>query len=271
MIPKILHLYWGRNLPLSYLRYLTVASWIRYNPDWKVIVGTPTKTTGISRHHDIKDDFYSGEDFFDRLEHLPNVEILEYEWGKDRAFIKTEVQRSDIYRWEVVSEHGGLWSDFDIIYFKPMMCTLESHNKALMIAYRGGGTIYLIHPIGFWGCVKGNGWIKDIGTRGLNTIKSNPSLMQGAGAGAIPKRLHYQFADYLPEHVVYPFAWNNLVPMLTLPNFNFQPDTIGIHWFGGSPQTMEMEKRISPNAEFNEHSAFDRILEEMTRYDEQEC
>ena len=39
-IPKILHVYWGGS-SLPKLRYLTIESFAKYNPDWEVRVYVP--------------------------------------------------------------------------------------------------------------------------------------------------------------------------------------------------------------------------------------
>ena len=39
-IPKIVHFYWG-NEKLSYLRYMSVYSFRKLNPDWKIKIHVP--------------------------------------------------------------------------------------------------------------------------------------------------------------------------------------------------------------------------------------
>lgn len=259
-IPKILHLYWGLNLPLSYLRYLTVISWIRYNPDWQIIIGTPKVTSGISRHHDDKDMFYSGEDYFDKLRHIDNVTIQEFDWS-GHQHIKTEVQRSDIYRWVQVPKYGGWWSDFDILYLKPMI-SIEHFTKPVMIVYHTKSTRKQ-HPIGFWGSPKNNRWIQNIGVRGDNRLKRNNKAMQGAGTEAIPTIIH-KCNDYITPDIVYPFPWNGLEPMLNNKQYNLPSETIGIHWFGGAEVTKELEKQMLPDTDFDMSKNFHRIVKELS-------
>ena len=68
-IPKVIYLYWGRNQPLSWMRYMTVYSLSVLNRDWKIKIYYPIKTsfsiTWVSssyRHVD-----YKGKDYFDDL------------------------------------------------------------------------------------------------------------------------------------------------------------------------------------------------------------
>jgi len=121
MIPKHLHLYWGGGKKLSYLRYLTVFSFVQLNPDWKITVWYPEKNTNISnwKTNEHSKYCYNGIDYFYKLIDIsPNVSL---EKANMVGFSDlSEVHKSDLHRWKILHEIGGWWSDFDILYFKPM-------------------------------------------------------------------------------------------------------------------------------------------------------
>ena len=118
-IPKICYMYWsGSNMPL--LMVFTVVSFHRLNPDWKIILYRT-----IQRDEDIGKSpynyFYTGGDYYYLIEKMDFVEIRIIditEYG-----IKTEIHAigaSDMFRTKILYEHGGMYSDLDIIWLKPM-------------------------------------------------------------------------------------------------------------------------------------------------------
>ena len=120
-IPKIAHFYWG-NEKLPYLRYLTISSFCKYNPDWKVRFYYPkyrqTKKTWNSKEH--KYEIIVKKDYTEELKKLP-ITFVEIDFESlDLSNDLTEVHKSDYLRWFLLANVGGLWSDMDIIYIDSM-------------------------------------------------------------------------------------------------------------------------------------------------------
>lgn len=116
-IPKILHLYWDRS-PMSLLQTLTVYTFHKYNPDWVINVYIP-KQPYIGSASFIPN--YSGKDYFHLVEQADYINIVEVDlndYGIDPAL--HNILRSDILRYHLLYNHGGVWSDFDVIWLKPM-------------------------------------------------------------------------------------------------------------------------------------------------------
>lgn len=133
-IPKVANFYWG-NTELPLARYLSIASFSAYNPDWEIIVHRPEILSG---HLD--DSWITGEHcganerviikcYWDNVSHLPNVVVRQ--WDLSKTGIKSEIHKSDYLRWKLLSKDGGLWSDMDIIYFAPI--TMASFNETSMV------------------------------------------------------------------------------------------------------------------------------------------
>ena len=98
-IPKILHLYWnGPNFTI--LHYLTVQTFIFYNPDWEVNIYVP-----ISSSKDCSS-------YFDHLKKL-TVNFINVDFKNDSC-------KLDYLRLSILYQYGGVWSDFDIFYLKKM-------------------------------------------------------------------------------------------------------------------------------------------------------
>jgi hypothetical protein len=122
-VPKILHVYWGGG-KLVYLRYLTITSFIRLNPDWEVCFWYPTtpftgKSWGIEPGYQEFDNNLC-DDYFSEIMKLPIKKIaVDFEtmgFGKDSA----EVHKADYIRIRSLFLQGGAWADMDILFFKSM-------------------------------------------------------------------------------------------------------------------------------------------------------
>lgn len=116
-IPKKLHLYWDRS-PMSWLQTVTIDTFHKHNPDWTINVYIP-KQPYVGKHNYIPD--YAGKDFFYRVENNPIINIMEVDLNQ--YGIKSDLHnilRSDILRYHLLYNQGGMWSDFDVIWLKPM-------------------------------------------------------------------------------------------------------------------------------------------------------
>lgn len=117
-IPKIFHCYWGGN-KLPYLRYLTIDSFHRLNPDWQIRYYYPLNP--VSEHSwSTTEQKYSDtwENWVDKID-SKSIQTIGISFDGIRKEM-SEVHRSDYLRWQLLATIGGLWSDMDIIYIKPM-------------------------------------------------------------------------------------------------------------------------------------------------------
>jgi hypothetical protein len=105
---------------MSFLQSLTAVSFHKYNPDWEIKLHVPSEEyKGNMKFHFIPD--YTGKDYFHTLYDLDYVSINTIELGDYN--IRPDLHgilRSDIFRYHVLYNEGGVWSDFDIIWLKPM-------------------------------------------------------------------------------------------------------------------------------------------------------
>jgi hypothetical protein len=104
---------------MSYLNVVTVLSFHKYNPGWKIVVYNAHKVP-IKKDKEIsnlKYQDYEGEDYFYMLEELPYVQVREFDINRYRVH---SVLVSDIWRREILYENGGVYSDFDVIWLRPM-------------------------------------------------------------------------------------------------------------------------------------------------------
>lgn len=236
-IPKIVYLYWG-NHKLSWLRYLTVKSFIKLNPDWQIKIYYP-KTLDLDFHWstDEHKTNYDGQNWWSKLRELPGVEFIEFDiYSLGFRNYYSEVHKSDIFRLWVLYTFGGLYSDFDILFLKPV----DLKDYELVISCHGD------YPTGFMGGVKGHFLFEQLLEK-AKTIRTDTYQRVG------PELLVDYFKDKswsnelgvwdIPDELIYPYDWQQVEKIFGNGNL---PTGIGLHWFGGSTIAAKWENVLTP-------------------------
>ena len=120
IIPKTFYAYWDGS-PLSYLQYLTIVTFQEFNPDWYVVLYMPIKRFEAKTWESFENKtVYTGKDYLGDLLQL-DIEIrkIDFETIGFKNEI-SEVIKSDYLRYWILGNYGGLWSDMDVIYIKPI-------------------------------------------------------------------------------------------------------------------------------------------------------
>lgn len=120
-IPKICHLTWTTNSVMSFLQFLTVISFRKYNPDWKIILHLVKQNRNDLGKNIYVPDFV-GEDYFLLIEKLGFVDIHLVDLKQEGIDYqnKATMHISDILRFKYLYEQGGVYSDFDMLWLQPM-------------------------------------------------------------------------------------------------------------------------------------------------------
>jgi hypothetical protein len=195
-IPKIAHFYWGGG-PLSYLRFLSVQSFKKQNPDWQVTVHRPITDSHApdTWSNSIKQDFCS------QIKNL-DVTVVTHDfnsYGFDNY--AHEVHKSDFLRWQLLATEGGLWSDIDIFYTRPMECLEENTTNYYDI------DVALCplkpphkHTVGFMLSSKNNNFYKYISQTALTAY--NKDVYQCMGSDLINTRFEDfdSFGQHFPNN-----------------------------------------------------------------------
>tara|TARA_R110001599_G_scaffold176000_3_gene368089 strand:- start:119 stop:1744 length:1626 start_codon:yes stop_codon:yes gene_type:complete len=280
-IPKIAHFYWG-SPKMSFLRYMTIVSFKKFNPDWSIHLYVPKsvsteifwRTEGGDNKHCSDSVDYDGEDYFSKLIDDVPIKVVKVDFsntiiGSDAP----EPHKSDLLRWQILSTSGGIWSDMDILYIKPLNVShLNSNSKKdTIVCYdvdlaRGLSVI----PIGFLGSSKNNTFYKSIAKQSM--ISYDKLNYQSIGT-----RLFTQIAPTFPNA-------KSRFPNLNLLNLNpsnfyyldfknidkiFEknvdlPNTvIGIHWYGGHPTSQDFNNKINHKNYATFNSTISKILKEI--------
>jgi len=214
-IPQTLYSYWGGK-PLSFLRRLTLQSFHKYNPDWKIVLYVDTKISNL--------------DFVEQKE-LPE-EIKLFCKGMAPHHI------SDVLRWYLLYKQGGIWADMDILFIKPLPKNIKNSEFMCFRKY---------HSIGFLGSYKGNTNYKtmyELITKPNSKIY-NAHDYQCFGSRLLNKKWQ-PTVNYtnIPKELVYPFEWDHPEQIFN-ENNNGTKNTIGIHWYGGNPLSKKWDNLLT--------------------------
>lgn len=239
-VPKILHVYWGGGI-MPYMRYLTVKSFIDLNPDWEVLYWYPKYPT-MGTTWTTSENSYELHctDYFKEFLNLPMtktaVDFEHHGFSNSMA----EVHKSDFFRSFLLATYGGVWTDMDIIYFKPMI-SLEINDPF----YKEKETFVCInnygHSIGFMMALPRSKFFERLAN--YARIDYNPNLYQCMGPelfnkhGASLSAINvYSPAvnikmDAVYAHNAYMIAelWDGSPP-------RFTEFSIGVHWYAGHRQ-----------------------------------
>jgi hypothetical protein len=247
MIPKTLYLYWGGR-KLSWLRYLTVVSFAKLNPDWKIVVYYPLRPTLVQIWDTGEQSgAYDGFDYFPRLEkfaELRSFDLRVVGMSNDMP----EVHKSDIFRLWALREFGGLYADFDILFAKSMPDISKKKKLyhcdggfsiGLIAAERGDKTMdYLLDEVPKRSYVTG---YQSYGTLLWNTMLDGVKL----DGWNIPANFVYPVTD---------------VERLFTKEGKLPPDSVGAHWYAGSKVAGEYENLLRPTNYLKHPSTMTKLI-----------
>ncbi len=234
-IPKTAFFYWGGGT-LPYLRYLTIASFRYYNPDWEVTLFTSAIPQKRFISWRTKEQEYSLT-CDDYLKHILvdgiDVNIIEDSVlgiSSDLA----EVHKSDFLRWYLLASFGGVWIDMDILFLKPMnnlyFNLKENENVNTVFCSSGYG-----HSVGFLMGSPNNSYYNSLWQE--SHIRYKKETYQSIGVilcndlfpvpSSIPNSVN------MSMDVVYAYDANHVKELYATMYVDRFPDrTIGIHWYG---------------------------------------
>lgn len=230
---KTLYLYWGGQ-PLSWLRFLTVKTFARLNPNWEIKVYYPshpnTNKTWDTEEHRTK---YTGEDWFSKLSDYAELVELDMETIEYHNNMP-EVHKSDLFRLWILYTVGGVYSDFDILFVRPM----PKLREGLYCKYPDGH-----YAIGFLAAKKGDEFYARMYA---SARRKNVTDYQGYGASL------WQHTEGLPTgknmnlDLVYPCNWTD-ADIIFMGVKDLPKKSIGVHWFGGSLVAGYWENKLTPD------------------------
>ena len=238
-LPKTLHLYWGQNQPLSYIRYLTVLSFAKLNPDWIINVWTPSEVSTLETPWTTGEQ--SGEYF--GYDYLDDLQFYRKEIDMERIGIPNntpEVHKSDLLRWYLLGTYGGVWSDFDVLYIQPLSDEITKNWKGAGLCYYelplGNKQVHKFQAIGFLASAgeSGKEFFTQIFEKGLSKIPQTE--YQAFGAKLLPDvDASPESVFYIDKNLVYPYHSHHSVQIYFNQGGLQIKNSIGLHWYAGHP------------------------------------
>ncbi|MFA5153695.1 MAG: glycosyltransferase [Clostridia bacterium] len=255
-IPKVMSFFWDGG-KMSWLRYKTLESFRRWNPDWTMRLYLPSidcaRKAWTSR--EVDDVGYDGEDY------LPKVDALGVEratWTPPKDCL-SPAHASDLFQWELLSTTGGWYSDMDILYVASMDGVHDLlHDKADAVFCMEWGAV----AIGLLASVPGCPVFRRIREQALESHVDN--VYQCAGSESIYRltgvwpKTHGSNASEavldalsemcpgtsianLPSEAAYPRGWWDCSRLFDHVDV-IPSECLGIHWFGGNPESQKRNR-----------------------------
>lgn len=280
MIPKTMYFYWG-NDRLSWLRYMSIYSFRKLNPDWKVYLyySRPFYKKEKTWNSIVEQDFFNYTNKKNYLNEVNKLNVRVVQWDLQNPEKPADLNwnyigpshKSNFFKWQTLSVKGGFYSDLDILYIKPMddlyekikdfntgICYTTIFSIGFLASSSANQIYYTLFKEAFkrytqdrYQCVgvetlynllMGNDMWEEDGSINWNYIHKVPLL----------KLLHEKFPSSkiynFPMDLVYPFKYNEPWMMFQRPPEESLPrikdDTIGIHWFAGDPVSQEYNNKL---------------------------
>jgi hypothetical protein len=238
-LPTIAFTFW-EGKEFSYLHLLTVQSLAHYNPDLTIIIYSSEVET------DIHSTWTTNEHGVSITNNLSDISLLRT--IKNVQFVKVNmdmyfpglsnmscIHKSDVLRIMKLKEHGGIWFDFDILFFRPItpsLLRLRRHDIGIF-KYEEHIAIGFIfsHP---------NNPIFDYLIAAIAQLlgKNSASEYQSLGSRLWDRLLtlpiiqsHIQL---LPNDICYSYTAIQVHSLYYSNKDITSQDTIGIHWYNGS-------------------------------------
>ena len=275
MLNKEIFFFWG-NPTMSWMRYMTLASFRKLNPEWKITLYTfpcKPKTKPWKDHND--QDFFT----FKGVDYLPKVEALDIEvkqWNM-AGLLPENISSSHIsnfFKWHTLATQGGIYADMDILWVKPFdefyekikdmdlsICATKFFSIGLLssspkniVFERALGSAYSTYT---------NTVYQSAGVVALYVWLYGPKILEHEYKiwGALAQKESI-FADLqnaaqdkkmynIPMDLIYHLDCTQMEQMfettVTIPE-----ETIGLHWYAGHPLAQKFNNLLT-SENFREH------------------
>ena len=238
-IPEESHFFWGGN-PMPYLNFLSILSFRKLNPDWKINLYTSpnresTRPPWQTGEQSIE---YTGRDYFSDAAEIAD-QVYEFDFPRE---LNHDVHKADFMRIYLMNSFGGLWSDFDVLYVQSIdTLAPNSESVELVLPYTTHlsiGVILAKPDLKFF-------------RSALSSIEKGFDKNQYQSLGI--NLLHQKFGllknikHYNPPMVYfYPYYYTELHKLYE-EEHPLPEDTIAVHWYGGNELSMKYRNIIDEN------------------------
>jgi hypothetical protein len=245
---KNLFVYWDNNNEISFLRYLTIKTFKFYNPDWKIWfissqnsnkrqnwITKEHKNINNNKNKNNNNNFNYYLDFLMIIDYHFLLKMSDFGFNDDL----NEIYRSDILRNFFLFKFGGIWSDLDIFYIKPIPKDLININ---FVCYNEN-VEKKYYSIGFLGGKKNNNIYNNLFNRQLLMFKNRDYYNDYQMFGNKIYKSEHLFCKNIPMSLVYfldhtqiKIIYDGYLGLEEKKNIikEIQEKSIGIHWYAGN-------------------------------------
>jgi len=209
---------------MSKLQVFTIKTFHRLNPKWIINVYTPTKAYNGNA---VYIPVYTGEDYFPLIKKMSFINIINIDLQNYGVSMSMHnILRSDIFRYYILFEYGGVWSDFDVIWLKPLSYINNIQTEGLVSVKEMGAMVTLYnttsghHNIGVLLSVEKHPFYKTLIDKTIFIQNNNTTDDKAFG--------HQEFGSEM---------WGNLYPDLESITNRF-PDVIGFKYETFAPYSI---------------------------------
>lgn len=229
---------------MSWMRYMTLYSFRKLNPDWEIRLYSP-KTVGKRQWKSweaLDAEDYSGPDYSSRLPEL-NLQLCEWVSPLDSL---SPTHAADLFRLDYLRTDGGWYSDLDVLWVRPME---EVYHRTKDCDFVGSETFGIINvallagtPNNLWhglynAALSGYqpGQYQSMGVDAIWRFVRRPPL---TGWETVLLVLGSRYPslklEVLPHEIGCPYTFKQ-VDKIFLSSETVPDDCVCIHWFGGHP------------------------------------
>jgi hypothetical protein len=247
---------------------MTLYSFRKFNPDWEMVLYQSKQKVYKKTWNDPNSqDFFTfnGKDYTNKIKEL-NIKIINWDINNNKINNKINLQdissshKSNFLKWSELYNVGGVFSDLDILFIRPMVELYEKiKNYDGMVCQ----TQWL--SIGFMASKPGNKFFKDVfnsatktysntkyQSAGVCSVFSALNCSQKTALETMKKQYKEKFYN-LPFHVVYPFIGDIHSSLTRIMKINYDDkilntiknDTIGFHWYGGFSLSQDLNNFLN--------------------------
>lgn len=272
--PKNIYFYWG-NKTMSFLRYMSLYSFKKFNPNWNIIL-IKRRNSIIPKEYGWEERldslYFKGEDCSNLLDDLDiTIKYLEEEYPEIAELDIQENHISDVILWKILSEDGGIVSDTDVLFYKPIDYEKIKDVDVGLISFQGYPRKDYI-PLSFM-IGKPNRFFRQMYQKSKNEINTeiwdnSPSLMDSF------KQIKNIFNNLnivrLPSHLVFPFSETKKEPqeyfkMMFEKETKIPKDSIGMHWYGANPNSQRFNNKLTKDNYKNSDNTICKIIQEILK------
>ncbi len=265
-VPKIAFSFW-EGTQFTYMHYLTMLSFSKFNPDFRIIIYTTNKSENKVLNWSSHEQKLQYTNFYDfnKLKDIPNLEIqpldINAEIGYDQEI--SSVWKSDIIRVKKLMEHGGFYIDFDTLFIKKIDEALIHLPNDIGLNYYHGvfnNAFIVSRPNGIVITKIYEEMIRRLRSNFLNnnymffgSTLITPLIMNNI----ILKRIVF----FIPNEMTCPYLFNEMDKLFYTNINKITDNTFCIHWYNGDVLSRKYCSNFIYGKEINENKCiFEKLL-----------